>query len=53
LKHNREAVAELNEHVQEGPVTFVYAASDQQHNSAVVLKEFLEGEGKRVKAGRV
>lgn len=26
----------------EGPVTFVFAAHDEQHNSAVVLKEFVE-----------
>jgi len=26
----------------EGPVTFVYAAHDEEHNSALLLKEFLE-----------
>jgi uncharacterized protein YeaO (DUF488 family) len=26
-----------------GPVTFVYAAKDEQRNSAVVLKGYLEG----------
>ena len=31
---------------QERPVTFVYAASDEERNSAVVLKEFLE-QGKK------
>jgi uncharacterized protein YeaO (DUF488 family) len=29
--------------VKAGPVTFVYAAKDEAHNSALVLKEFLEG----------
>ncbi len=32
----------LKHRTTEGPVTFVYAASDEQHNSAVVLKEYLE-----------
>jgi uncharacterized protein YeaO (DUF488 family) len=33
----------LLEHVAQGEtVTFVYAASDEEHNSAVALKEFLE-----------
>jgi uncharacterized protein YeaO (DUF488 family) len=31
----------------EGPVTFVYAAHDEERNSAVVLKEFLEDDGKK------
>ncbi len=32
----------LKHRTGEGPVTFVYAAHDEQRNSAVVLKEFLE-----------
>ena len=32
----------LRHRTTEGTVTFVYAASDEQHNSAVVLKEFIE-----------
>lgn len=32
----------LKQRTTEGPVTFVYAARDEEHNSAVVLKEFLE-----------
>lgn len=31
---------------QERTVTFVYAASDEQRNSAIVLKAFLEGASK-------
>ncbi len=31
---------------QERTVTFVYAASDEEHNSAIVLKAFLEGVSK-------
>jgi uncharacterized protein YeaO (DUF488 family) len=32
----------LNYVTQERTVTFVYAASDEERNSAVALKEFLE-----------
>lgn len=32
----------LKHRTSEGPVTFVYAAHDERHNSAAVLKEFLE-----------
>ena len=43
LRANSEAVNRLRERVKEGPVTFVYAAKDEEHNSALLLKEFLEG----------
>lgn len=32
----------LKHRTTEGTVTFVFAAHDEQHNSAVVLKEFVE-----------
>lgn len=32
----------LKHRTTEGPVTFVYAAHDEERNSAVVLKEYLE-----------
>jgi uncharacterized protein YeaO (DUF488 family) len=32
----------LKQRATEGTVTFVDAAHDEQHNSAVVLKDFLE-----------
>ncbi|MBX6314377.1 MAG: DUF488 domain-containing protein [Isosphaeraceae bacterium] len=41
LDANQEAVAELRRKIQEGPVTFVYAARDEQHNNAVALREYL------------
>lgn len=41
LKANGEVVAELRRLAREGPVTLVYAAHDEAHNSSVVLKEFL------------
>ena len=34
----------------DGPVTFVYGASDTEHNSAVVLREAVE-EGRRPASG--
>ncbi len=37
------ALAELRPHLARGRVSFIYAAHDEQHNSAVVLAEFLEG----------
>ena len=42
LEHNAEALDPLRRAVRHGTVTLVYAARDVEHNSAVVLKEFLE-----------
>jgi uncharacterized protein YeaO (DUF488 family) len=42
LKGQGNLLALLNYVTQEKTVTFVYAASDQERNSAVALKEFLE-----------
>jgi len=47
LRGNAEEVGRLRERVKAGPVTFVYAAKDEQHNSAVVLKEHVEGRAAR------
>ena len=44
LKKNHGAVARLKEQISTGPVTFVFAAKDNEHNNAVALKEFLESE---------
>jgi uncharacterized protein YeaO (DUF488 family) len=41
LEANEDAVAELRRRVCEEPVTFVYAARDEQRNSATILKEYL------------
>jgi uncharacterized protein YeaO (DUF488 family) len=44
LRENTEMVDRLRASVKkEKKVTFVYAAHDEAHNSALVLKEFLEG----------
>src|SRR5437016_5271940 len=37
-----EALKSLCAYTRKGNVTFVYAAADAKHNSALVLKEFLE-----------
>ena len=43
LRNNPEEVGRLRKRLGEGPATFVYAAKDEERNSALVLKEFLEG----------
>ena len=42
LNERHESVDLLRRMAREGTVTLVYAARDEQHNSAVALKEFLE-----------
>lgn len=42
LRQNPDAVNLLKARVKEGPVTLIYAAKDEEHNSALVLKSFLE-----------
>lgn len=41
LDANPDAVAELRGKARAGPVTFIYAARDEQHNGALALKEYL------------
>lgn len=42
LKENKEEVSHLKELLQDGTTTLVYAAKDEEHNDAVVLKEWLQ-----------
>lgn len=42
LSANKDAVAALRALCASGPVTFVYAAKDEERNSAALLKSFLE-----------
>ncbi|HEY3277387.1 MAG TPA: DUF488 family protein [Syntrophorhabdaceae bacterium] len=42
LEHNRPAVDEIMDKAGRGDVVLLYAAKDEEHNNAVVLKEFLE-----------
>ena len=43
IEDKGEVISDLKQRLKEGAVTFVYAAKDESHNSAVVLKEYLEG----------
>ena len=45
LQKKGAAVEQLMAHVRHGTVTLVYGAKDQEHNGAVVLKEYLELDG--------
>jgi len=42
LRQNADAVDELRRQCRKGTVTFVYAARDEEHNSALVLRDFLK-----------
>lgn len=42
LKQRHDLLLLLKHRANEGTVTFVYAAHDENHNSAVALKQFLE-----------
>lgn len=39
LKQNMAGITELKKHLK-GTITFIYAAPDTEHNSALVLKDF-------------
>jgi uncharacterized protein YeaO (DUF488 family) len=41
LKKNKEQVLLLNEQIKKGVVTLVYGARDEEHNEALVIKEWL------------
>jgi uncharacterized protein YeaO (DUF488 family) len=45
LARHAEALGELRRRAKEGPVTLVYAAKDEHHNHAIVLKNVLLGRG--------
>ena len=47
LASHPEALAELRRRVQQGPITLVYAAKDEHHNHAIVLRRVLLGHGSR------
>ena len=42
LEANQEEVAQLVNRAKPGPITLVYAAKDDLHNHALVLKDFIE-----------
>ena len=41
LENKEEQIEALKKQLQEGPVTLVYGAKDEEHNEALVLKELL------------
>jgi uncharacterized protein YeaO (DUF488 family) len=43
LKRNDAVGSFLNKHQHEKLITLLYAAKDEEHNNAIVLKSFLEG----------
>lgn len=43
LRNNTEVVEMLADKAKHGTITLIYAARDEQHNEAVVLKLFLDG----------
>lgn|SRR6478672_11547138 len=43
LQEKKDAVRLLKQKTKEGPVTLIYAARDEEHNGALVLKRFLQG----------
>ncbi len=42
LEKNEEAVKMLREILERGRVTLIFGAKDEQHNNAVVLKQYME-----------
>jgi uncharacterized protein YeaO (DUF488 family) len=46
LNEHTEQIEEIRKQAKGKTVTFVYAAHDTEHNSAVVLKEYIEGRKK-------
>ena len=42
LEQKGDLLDDLKQRIKSGPVTFVFAAKDEEHNSAVALKEYLE-----------
>lgn len=45
LRDRNEEIGTLRERGGKGRVTLLYGARDEVHNQAVVLKEFIEGQG--------
>jgi uncharacterized protein YeaO (DUF488 family) len=42
LKENKEAVDTIKEHLKKSNVTLLYAAKDEVHNEAQVIKDFID-----------
>ena len=46
LENNKEQGFLLKEQIEKGPITLVYAAKDEEHNEALVIKDFFTGYNK-------
>lgn len=46
MNNNPESVAALKKYLANGNVTMVYGAKDEQHNDAVVIKQYLAEESR-------
>ena len=42
MDSNPDAISTLKKHVADGKVTIVYGAKDEEHNDAVVIKQYLD-----------
>ena len=42
LRRRKDLIRLLKQKIREGQVTFVYAAHDKEHNSAMILRAFVE-----------
>ncbi len=42
IKHKEDLIRVLKQKAREGMITLIYAARDEKHNEALVLKQFLE-----------
>lgn len=51
LETNDAAVARLREELRKGPVTLLYGARDQEHNEALVLRDYLVRRSARGESG--
>lgn len=52
LAHRDAAIEILRERIRGGTVTLIYAAKDEEHNGALVLKDYLEARPQRRKSRR-
>jgi len=44
IRHKEDLIKVLKQKAREGMITLIYAARDEKHNEALVLKQFLEKE---------
>jgi uncharacterized protein YeaO (DUF488 family) len=43
LREQKDAIRQLKQEAKQGTVTLVYAARDEEHNSALALKKLIQG----------